>query len=101
MSGQASAAIIAFAAGVIVTALSGWFTQRIERRKHLAELASAAFTDAVEALTENLQFEAALNNSEDVSEDEKAHWRRRAFETRCVFYSAKARIAGLREQRGR
>ena len=92
MSGQATAAIIAFVAGVIVAVLSGWFSQRIERRKHLAQLASAAFVDAVEAITENVQCENALKRK-DLSEGEKAHWRRRDYETRAVFFSAKARIA--------
>jgi hypothetical protein len=92
MGGQATAAIIAFAAGVIVAVLSGWFSHRIERRKHLAQLASAAFVDALEAIAENVQCELALKRK-DLSEGEKAHWRSRAYETRAVFFSAKARIA--------
>ena len=94
MGGQTIAAIIAFAAGVIVTAVSGWFTQRIGRRKHVTQLSSNAFIDAVEAIAENQQCEAVLNNRTDnISEDEKAYWLRRTYETRFAFYSAKSRIA--------
>lgn len=93
MSSQAIAAIAAFAAGVVVTALGGWFNQRIERRKHVTQLASAAFVDAVAAIAENQQCYAVLNLfGSHLSKDEKAHWQRRAFETTVTFYSAKARI---------
>lgn len=94
MSGQAIAAIIAFAAGIIVAVLGGWFNQRIERRKHVAQLASMAFVDGVTAIAENLQCADVLSTPGDhLSEDEKDHWRRRAFETTFTFNSAKARIA--------
>jgi hypothetical protein len=77
---QVTAAIIAFVAGVIVTALGGWSSQRIERRKHLAQLASAAFIDAVEAIAEHVQCKLALG-TEHLSDVERAHWRRRLHET--------------------
>lgn len=94
MNSQAVAAIIAFFAGVIVTSLSGWFGQRIEQRKHVIQLSSTALIDAMEAIAENQQCEAALTTLEDhASEDEKIYWRRRVFETRSKFYAAKARIA--------
>jgi len=94
MNSQAIAAIIAFAAGVVVAALGGWFSQRIERQKQVAQLASAAFVDGVTAIVENQRCMALLSALEsDLSEDEKAHWRRRAFETAFTFNSAKARIA--------
>jgi hypothetical protein len=88
---QVTAAIIAFAAGVIVTALGGWSSQRIERRKHLAQLASTAFIDAVEAITEHVQCKVALRR-EHLSEDERAHWHRRVHETEATYFAAKARF---------
>ena len=94
MSGQAITAIIAFAAAVIVAILGYWFNQKIERRKQVAQLASTAFVDGVAAIAENqrcMGLLGALGNH--LSEDEKAHWRRRAFETEFTFNSAKARIA--------
>jgi hypothetical protein len=88
---QVTAAIIAFAAGVIVTALGGWSSQRIERRKHLAQLASAAFIDAVEAMAEHVQCKIALAG-EHLSDDERGHWRRRVHETGATYFAAKARF---------
>lgn len=88
---QVTAAIIAFVAGVIVTALGGWSSQRIERRKHLAQLASTAFVDAVEAIAEHVQCKIALER-EHLSEDEKAHWYRRVHETGAAYFAAKARF---------
>src|ERR1700743_2183562 len=88
---QVTAAIIAFAAGVIVTALGGWSSQRIERRKHLAQLASTAFIDAVGAIAEHVQCKIALG-SQHLSEDESAHWRRRLHETGATYFAAKARF---------
>jgi len=94
MSGQAIAAIIAFAATVIVAVLGYWFNQRIERRKQVAQLASAAFIDGVAAIAENQWCMTLLGaQGSHLSEGEQAHWRRRAFETDFTFNSAKARIA--------
>jgi hypothetical protein len=59
----------------------------------VAQLASAAFVDAVVALTENQQCYVMLNTPGSLSEDQKEHWRRRAFETSYIFYSTKARVA--------
>jgi hypothetical protein len=94
MNGQAIAAIIAFAAAVIVAILGYWFNQKIERRKQVAQLASTAFVDGVTAIAENQVCMALLDAlGNHPSEDEKAHWRQRAFETDFKFNSAKARIA--------
>lgn len=78
MSGQAIAAIIAFTAAVIVAILGYWFNQKIERRKQVAQLASTAFIDGVTAIAENQRCMALLGALRNhLSEDEKAHWRRR------------------------
>jgi len=96
MSSPALAAIIAFVAGVIVTTLSGWFSRQLEQRKHVAQLASVALVDAIKAIAEYQQCEDALTALGDhVSEDEKAYWRRRIFETRSDYFSAKARIGAF------
>ena len=94
MSGQAVTAITAFAAAVIVAILGYWFNQKIERRKQVAQLASTAFVDGVTAIAENQRCMALLGEpGNHLSEAEKAHWRRRVFETDFTFNSAKARIA--------
>jgi hypothetical protein len=94
MSSDVIAAIIAFGAGVIVAVLGGWFTQRTERQKRLAQLASTAFVDAAAAISENVQCNDVRNAPPNrFSADEKAHWERRAFKTASKYYSAKARIA--------
>jgi hypothetical protein len=96
MGSQAVAAIIAFAAGVIVTTLGGWFSRQLERRKHLAQLTSVAFVDWADSVCEDLMCEAALASLGDqASEDEKRYWRRRLFEARAAAYSAKARLAAF------
>jgi hypothetical protein len=96
MSSPALAAIIAFAAGVIVTALGGWFSRQLEQRKHVAQLASAALVDAIKAIAEYQQCEDALTALGDhMPDDEKAYWRRRIFETRSNYFSAKARIGAF------
>ena len=91
MNSEVIVAIVAFVAGVIVAALSGWLNQRMGRRKHLAQLASAAFIDGVKAITENVQCQEALMVT-DPSEEEKSYWRRRSHETRATYYAAKARF---------
>jgi len=93
MNGQEIAAIIAFAAAVIVAVLGYWFNRRIEQRKQVAQLASTAFVDGVAAIAENQRCMALLGTLGNLPEDEQAHWRRRAFETDFTFNSAKARIA--------
>lgn len=94
MSSDVIAAIIAFAAGVIVAVLSGWFTQITERKKRVAQLATTAFVDAAAAIAENVQCNDVRNAPPNrFSVDEKAHWERRAFKTASKYYSAKARIA--------
>lgn len=96
MSSQAFAAIIAFAAGVIVTVLGGWFSQRLERRKHLAQMASVAFADMADAVCANGACEAALASLGDhISEDERRYWHRRIYETRAAVFSAKARLGAF------
>lgn len=94
MGSEAIAASVAFAAAVIVAVLGYFFNQRIEQRKQVAKLASTAFVDGVAAIAENQVCMALLGAlGAHLSEDEKAHWRRRAFETDFTFNSAKARIA--------
>jgi hypothetical protein len=96
MSSQALAAIIAFAAGVLVTTLSGWFSQRLERRKHLAQMASVAFADMCDAVCANGACEAAFASlGGRISEDEKRYWHRRIYETRAEAFSAKARLGAF------
>jgi hypothetical protein len=97
MGSQAIAAIIAFAAGVIVTTLSGWFTQQLERRKHIAQVTSIAFVDMADAVAANQACEAALASlGDNIPADEKQYWQRRIFETRAAAFSAKARLAAFR-----
>lgn len=96
MSSQALAAIIAFAAGVMVTTLSGWFSQRLERRKHLAQMASVAWADTADAVCANGACEAALASlGKRISEDERRYWHRRVYETRAEAFSAKARLGAF------
>jgi hypothetical protein len=57
----------------------------------LAQLASAAFIDAVEALAEHVRCKIALGR-EHLSKDEMAHWRRRLHETSGTYFAAKARF---------
>ena len=59
----------------------------------MAQPGSAAFLDGVAAIANQrcMALLSALGNH--LSEDEEAHWRRRAFETDFTFNSAKARIA--------
>jgi hypothetical protein len=95
LSSQATVTITAFAVGVVVAVLTGWFNQRNERQRHVTQIASNALLDGIAAITENQQCAAARDASKnyDLSENEKDHWNRRAVETSFMFYSAKARIA--------
>jgi HAMP domain-containing protein len=42
--------LVALITGVLASFVTGWLTGRIERRKHIAQLASDAFIDAVRAM---------------------------------------------------
>jgi hypothetical protein len=96
MGSQALAAIIAFAAGVVVTTLGGWFSHWLERRKHLAQLASVAFVDMTNSFCINQQSEAALaSRGSQITHEEMQYWHRRIYETRADYFSAKARLAAF------
>ena len=93
MSGQIIAAIIAFAAGVIVASLNGWYNQRLENRKHVAQQASAAFVDGAKALANRNQAIAALETMNDPSISERMTWQRWLSEANAEYAAAKARVA--------
>jgi hypothetical protein len=96
MGSQALAAIVAFAAGVIVTSLSSWFSQRLERRKHVTQFASIAFADLTDSVCTYQAAEAALASLDDqVSDSEKQYWRRQIYEARAEYFSAKARFTAF------
>ena len=76
MGSQIIAAIIAFAAGLFVASLNGWYNQRLENRKHVAQQASAAFVDGAKALANRNQAIAALETMNDPSISERMTWQR-------------------------
>ena len=92
MSTTVISAVIAFAAGILVAYINGSFVQRNERRKRLADLASAAFIDAMKAVTENATLNTIIRNTR-ISETERTELERGLIRSISDFDHAKIRFA--------
>jgi hypothetical protein len=94
MGSQVVAVIIGFTAGVVTPYLNSFLTERLERHKAVAQLASAAFVDFMHAMGENSMCHQVLETlGHSGPKEEVEHWQRRLRETRVAYVSAKARIA--------
>jgi hypothetical protein len=94
MGNQLVAAILGFAAGIITAYFNSWLGRRLERHKQVAQLASAAFVDLMNAIGDNAMSNQVLQSLErGGAKEETEYWQRRVRETRAAFASAKARIA--------
>jgi len=94
VTGPVIAAMIGLAAALLAATLNARNNRRLETRKQLATLATAAWVDMMQSFAENSTALRQLKESEaGASPDEHTYWLRKVVESNIKYTHSKARLA--------